>query len=321
MSFENLKAAKEIYILCPGGIQTGGPELLHQLVALLQSMGRKTYIVYYPLKQNWQTPEAYLRYECKQAYQVPDQEDIAIIVPETLPSFLDSFNKALCVIWWLSVDNYRGNLDTLKYTKIWLKKSLIHGFKFRPQILHLFQSDYARDFVSKRFNAVGEMLSDYLATEYLESAHTDQNNRKNMIVYNPLKGARFTKKLQLAMPDVKWQALEKMTRLQVRETLETAKVYIDFGTHPGKDRIPREAAMCGCVIIVGLRGAACFSQDVPIAEEYKYPVESEKIEIIAKKIRDIFANYTLHYNNQESYRNNIKAEPNFFKQQVEKIFF
>ena len=67
MSFDQLKKAKEIYILCPGGIQTGGPELLHQLAALLQSMGRKSYIVYYPLKQNWQIPEAYVRYECQQA--------------------------------------------------------------------------------------------------------------------------------------------------------------------------------------------------------------------------------------------------------------
>ncbi len=321
MSFDHLKKAKEIYILCPGGIQTGGPELLHQLAALLQSMGRKSYIVYYPLKQNWQIPEAYVRYDCQQAYQVPDREDVVIIVPETLPSFLDSFKNAICVIWWLSVDNYRGNLDTFTHTKIWLKKSFINGFKFRPQILHLFQSDYARDFVSKRFNKTGHMLSDYLASEYLESVHTDQNNRQNMIVYNPLKGAKFTKRLQLAMPDVKWQALEKMTRLQVRETLETAKVYIDFGTHPGKDRIPREAAMCGCVIIVGLRGSACFQKDLPIADQYKYPVENGQIEIIARKIREIFSDYTAHYQLQKNYRNSIKTEPDLFRQQVENIFF
>lgn len=28
-------------------------------------------------------------------------------------------------------------------------------------------------------------------------------------------------------------------------TMRKAKVYIDFGFHPGKDRIPREAVMCG----------------------------------------------------------------------------
>jgi hypothetical protein len=320
MSFGQLKTAKAIYVLCPGGIQTGGPELLHQLVLTLNSVGREAYIVYYPTNQVWHTPEVYIRYQCQQAENIPDEKKVVVIVPETLPSFLDGFKYATCVIWWLSVDNYRGNLDTSRYIKIWLKKSLVHGFKSRADILHLFQSEYAKVFVKKRFNANGEMLSDYLADEYLLDTNKASKNRIDMVVYNPLKGAKFTQKIRQALPSVTWKPLEKMTRAQVRETLESAKVYIDFGTHPGKDRIPREAAMSGCVVVVGKRGSACFDEDVAIVETYKYAVRSNTVSAITSQICAIIADYSHHYEAQNFYRETIQAEPNLFKQQVIKLF-
>jgi len=42
------------------------------------------------------------------------------------------------------------------------------------------------------------------------------------------------------------------------------KLYVDFGKHPGKDRMPREAAVHGCCIITGRRGAAGNPFDIPI---------------------------------------------------------
>lgn len=135
------------------------------------------------------------------------------------------------------------------------EKSLVNGFQFRPEILHICQSEYARQFIKQRFHVERKMLTDFLAAEYWHESSTDVS-RKNIVVYNPLKGSRFTAKVKKALPDAEWLALEKRARSQVRQALESAKVYIDFGTHPRKDRIPREAAMNGCVIIVGLRGSA-----------------------------------------------------------------
>ena len=37
---------KEIYVLCPAHLKTGGPELLHQLVYVLNSYGINAHIVY-----------------------------------------------------------------------------------------------------------------------------------------------------------------------------------------------------------------------------------------------------------------------------------
>ncbi|MGC8677909.1 MAG: hypothetical protein ACP5UF_06830 [Hydrogenobaculum sp.] len=90
-----------------------------------------------------------------------------------------------------------------------------------------------------------------------------------------------------------------MTRDQVIETLQKAKVYIDFGNHPGKDRIPREAAILGCCVITGKRGSATFFEDVPIPEEYKFE----------ERYQDF--NY---------YRQVIRNEPTKFLENLKKIF-
>ena len=46
--------------------------------------------------------------------------------------------------------------------------------------------------------------------------------------------------------------------------------YIDFGPHPGMDRLPREAALAGCIVLTNREGAANFAKDVPLPEEFKF---------------------------------------------------
>ena len=46
--------------------------------------------------------------------------------------------------------------------------------------------------------------------------------------------------------------------------------YIDFGPHPGMDRLPREAALAGCIVITNREGAAAHDEDVPLPPEYKF---------------------------------------------------
>jgi hypothetical protein len=55
-----------------------------------------------------------------------------------------------------------------------------------------------------------------------------------------------------------------MTRDQITQTLSNTKVFLDFGHHPGKDRVPREAALCGAIPVIRREGAARFEQDVPL---------------------------------------------------------
>ena len=66
--------------------------------------------------------------------------------------------------------------------------------------------------------------------------------------------------------------IQGMSSIEVANLLESAKIYIDFGNHPGKDRLPREAVLSGCCIITNSKGSAKNSVDICISKKYKrYP--------------------------------------------------
>ena len=101
---------------------------------------------------------------------------------------------------------------------------------------------------------------------------------------------RTIRKIKLA-PDIEWRPIEKMTPAQVQELLAQAKIYIDFGNHPGRDRIPREAAISGCVVITGKRGAAANDIDINIPAEFKFDEKITKPQEVIEKIRAVFENF------------------------------
>jgi len=297
-----------IYVICPANVVTGGPELLHQFVNVLRNEGREAYIAYTPLGRRWETPPSYQRYECPVVTEIPDDELTAVVVPETFTRELYRFRRARHVIWWMSVDNYDRGVRRLVFTDI----------PDPSAALHLFQCAYAREFVRDRFGRGGLMLSDYLAREYFESFATGA--RKDAVAFNPSKGYAFTKKLVAACPDIDFVRLEKMTRKEMREALDRCKVYVDFGEHPGKDRIPREAAIRGAVVIVGMKGSARFDEDVPLPPRYKVAPGPDALSSVRGLLQEALAEYAHHHAAQEQYRTKIAGEEALFRQQVRQIF-
>jgi hypothetical protein len=112
-----------------------------------------------------------------------------------------------------------------------------------------------------------------------------------------------------------------MTKEQIKKQLQSSKIYIDFGNHPGKDRFPREAAICGCCILTGKSGAAENDVDISIPSRYKFDDTIESIPIIVKQIEVILNNYELCINDFNSYVSRIKNEKALFEKQVSSIFF
>ena len=106
----------------------------------------------------------------------------------------------------------------------------------------------------------------------------------------------------------------------MREKLIHSMIYVDFGNHPGKDRIPREAAMSGCCVITGMRGAAGNPVDVMIPSKYKFDDKHAKISGILNCIRDIFSDYEKHYREQEEYRDKIRNEKAVFESEITQLF-
>ena len=99
--------------------------------------------------------------------------------------------------------------------------------------------------------------------------------RKRQILYNPKKGLEVTKRIMAELPDEKFIPIVNMTVSEIKSLMEESMLYIDFGNHPGKDRIPREAAMCRCCVITNREGSAAYYEDVSIPNEYRVDMTCE----------------------------------------------
>lgn len=324
----------KIYVICPANNKTGGTELLHQLVFQLNASGRNAYITYYmegKCDKNNLTPEDFKKY-VKTVCNITDIEDSEkniIIFPEVCIGKHRSFRHAQKSVWWLSVDNYKtmlGRTNRLKKYGIlsFLKHMRLNDYSNAKDInkinVHLYQSYFAADFLSQKGINKENMyyLSDYINDIYMKGFDTIK--RENIVIYNPKKGIQFTQKLILAAPDINWVPIQNMTNQQVRELMQKAKVYIDFGNHPGKDRIPREAAMSGCCVITNKRGSAAYEQDVPIKSCYKFEDSEENINSIIAKIRECLTDYAIHIIEFNDYKDFISSEKGKFEEDVRNIF-
>ncbi len=328
----------EIFVYCPAGLVTGGTELLHQLVDFLNKNGRTAYIVYKGLKPHI-IPQAFGKYEIRLSETVVDDSSNIEIIPETMVNLMSMCNNTQKGIWWMSVDNYYfiNNCiisDIFKWNpKFGVRKLVKKMYNFikgrnlfkdaislkqirKLNLVNLYQSEYARQFVSNNNLGHSFSLGDYINLELLDAEN--KFSKKNLVLYNPSKGYKFTKKIISKNPGIKFIALKGFSRSELKGIMSSSKIYIDFGNHPGKDRLPRECAMNGCVIITGKRGAAGNTQDICIDNKYKF--EEKQLTAISKTIENVLANYDENYKNQEGYRSSIIKEKNRFENEIREIF-
>lgn len=334
----DLKKVKKIYVLCPTEVKTGGTELLHQLVFSLNKIEKKAFITYISENNNVKICEGFEKYitEYKIKGEIEDNEDNIVIIPERYSFLARSFKKCKKAIWWLSVDNYLIRHDfkfTLKYygLKIALKvilrkisgKNVQLKYKELKQKIdiHFVQSYYAYDFL-KKIGICSYELTDYINDDYL-NIKMNECKKENIIVYNPKKGYKYTKKIikeyKKIYNDANWIAIENMKNSEVKELLKKSKVYIDFGNFPGKDRIPREAALAFNCIISGKFGASKYNNDLSINEKYKFG--KINVKKVCDCIHECIKHYEIENKNFEEYRLKILQEKKNFEDEVKCLFF
>lgn len=322
----------KVYIVCPAKFKTGGPELCHQFVSTLISFGVDAYVLYYPLSavpfdKNDPVHDAYKKYHAPYVFELEDETRNIFVSPEGSTSSFYDYKKIRKVLWWMSVDNYLDNVANM--VKYHLNEPLarpvpkfFYFHKADADIEHFVQSEYARQFV--KLNGIRDekifMVEDYLNQAFLSrAANVDLSRKENFVAFNPSKGFDITAKLMKFAPDIDWRPIKNMTAAQVQKLLAQAKVYIDFGNHPGKDRIPREAAISGCVVITGKRGSASNDIDINIPREFKFGAESN-VSAVVTKIREVFENFPDAHAKQADYRARILDDKNRFAREVAAAF-
>ena len=285
-----------IYVMCPSKTATGGIELLHQITNELNRHENIDAKIWFRGQSGEDLmPKEYERYGNKYEKRKDIPDDSVVIVPEIWAKKAKEFKRPC--IYWESVDNYIA----------------CSGLKTLPDRLpvhtiHLTQSEYARQFLIQNGVTESIEITDYLNDDFF--ADYEETEREPVVLYNPRKGWMNTQKIIRRCSGIRFTPIQNLERAGVIDLMHRSMVYIDFGHHPGKDRIPREAAMCGLCVITGTDGSAKYFEDVSIPEVYK--IDKKNLVQIEAQIRRCLEDYDARRHDFDGYRERIKGEKNRF---------
>ncbi len=307
-------AFNKIQVVCPANVVTGGPESLHNLVAVINSLGYSAGIVYHPFDKKSEVSPAYQKYGVK-SEQLDDQLGNLIIFPEIHCMEALKIKHATAAIWWLSVDNflerkYHNVRDIYRYFRKVLRGSRpLLGIRQLKHLRHFSKAYYDEEFL-KANHIDFQRISGPISELYLNTGiFTELHERKDQILYNPTKGKHLIQQLIQMFPEFNFVPLKEMHEDGLRDAYCASKLYIDFGHHPGKERMPREAAVSGCCVITGRLGSAGNDFDIPIPDQFKLDQFSDhfhsNFETVVKNIFLDFENVTKLFN---PYRQVIRDE-------------
>jgi hypothetical protein len=251
-------------------------------------------------------------------------------MPETylFPIFKRKFNLVRKVIWWLSVVNYyktQKPVDKNATHFFGLRKALwdrkIASFDRLKQlgVLNIAHSYYSLVHLKENgIEPVGQ-ISDYMSGVFFQFDDS-KVEKENIIIYNPKKNDDFLQEIIGLTPDLNWVPLIDMTPLQVAGWMNRAKLYIDFGFHPGKERMPREACIMRCCMIIGKTGSAAYQPDMPIPEKYRFEKTNDFVPGIVDRIKDCLANYDKVIADFTPYRLTLFKEEEKFISDIKEVF-
>lgn len=312
----------KIVILIPHGARTGGPEALHQLSdAMLHNS--VNCIVWYVLPSDIETLKRlhgnnllrqglvldlgdrycivseYEKYKARIENKISLDDDTIFIIPEVYVELTVLLANFRMVLWWLSVDNtfnYIGalNLNHLRRQRLW----------------HACQSKYAYNFTQQLGLPNTTMLSDYTPLEDFYEYST-----KTIISISGLPKVVFDvesiSKNITEESGLPVKIVRGMSRSEVYSVLNESLVYVDLGSFPGKDRLPREALLRNCCVIATDAGAA---REFLLPDELYCPVG--EIEFLVNKIVRLSKSCDLYRSELETAKSAIKREKEIFFSEV-----
>lgn len=273
----------DILLQCPAHVVTGGTESIHNFAAHLNMVrGVNARIMYTGDDLNDPCPDEFAVFGVPYVTELPDGYSGVVIFPEIYANHVThaKYNKCVKSIMWLGVGAFywhnHGRFDFLKV----------------PNVLHLVKSAYAVDFLRKLGITETVNVSGGINDAFYDLY--DEKPRSNTILYNPAKADAYTYDLIGACPEYEFKPITGYTRDEVIALMRSSKLYIDFGAHPGRERMPREAVMCGCCILTSKSGSAFYNEDVPIPTRYKFEKLPHSIFAIKRAMRDILNDYDAH---------------------------
>ena len=302
----------DVLHICPAKVATGGTESIHKLINEMNKVkGINAEILYVGDDLQNPQPEEYSKYECDYITEFPEHFKGCIIFPEIFGNQVidPKYKDCIVAINWAGVDVYDWSVPKDK-RGLYLQ---------RKDCIHIAQSQYAMEHL-KKMKLKGIKIEDVLNDAFF--APHISTSRLDVVIYNgtPYKLTRFQKLIMQRCRTeygIKFQPLSGFTRAELIELMHASKLYIDFGVFSGRERLPREAAMCGCCIITSKTGAAGYHEDVPIPDSYKF--NEDQVEEAINRIRYVLEYYEECRPDFDEYRESLKKDRNSLPGQVKEL--
>lgn len=335
---------EQVFVYYPRGDRTGGPEALHQLVDALRTVGFDAYLV--PTADTAHLPrvEQYERYDAPEAPAVRDVPGAAVVFPEVFLSPITDLVHARPVCWWLSIDksalfsapterdNRRllGDPSDTRLRLRCLKQAVVRRRWLPrmadPRVSHVAQSEYARRFLVERHGFEARLVSDYLPHVEADAADVAPPRvpagSRPTVSYQPAKGGPLAAAVRAHVGEdrVRWVPIQGMDAGGVRQALQESSVFLDLGHQPGKDRLPREAALAGAVSVVANVGAGSNDVDMPLPDAHKIAYTPAVVRDAADAVLAVLTDVDGAYAQQARYRAGIRDERRRFHDEVRTAF-
>jgi hypothetical protein len=320
-----LRLFKPDFVLlgCPPAI-SGGPESIHQLAQVINNLGVQAEILYagrnFEIKKNKLTYEPppnnpafkeYARYSPIIVRSVTLTERTLIIMPEMYAP-MDDFRPIRVAYWWLSWNNAFAESRRLSDPALRAK------FLAQNEILHLAKS--FRVHLHLRREGARQILDLVSYTDpRFTTAKPVHPNRTFTVAYNPRKADALAKHFFDRHPDIPSCRIVGMSKDQVRDALSRAMIYVEFGPNPGTDRMPREAASVGCIVVARTAGGSAYFEDTPLDDIFKFAKQDVTSGKLAALIKAIARDPALYFEAQRFYRNHIYLEKEQMVLQVRRL--
>ena len=299
-------ASDQILVVCPGNHATGGTEALHAFVSELNKVGADALLWYWSARGKDPMPAEYRRYGCEYVTDMPWGYDGTVIVPEIWANRVTEFQNCTRAIYWLGLDAYAG----------WHPKNR-GAFLRDDEIIHIAQSEYAYDLLRKLRVSRLIKCTDTLNADFYEDY--GEPDRGDEVLYNPAKATQFMSLIVRECENIgiRFRPIRGMARSEVIDAMRHSKLYVDFGEFPGRERMPREAVLCGCVTITSKIGAAYYAED--FGHDYKFESKEGHIWAIVNCIRYALDHYDECWKDFAPFRQKLMDERDLVKLQIKAV--
>jgi len=288
--------------------KTGGPECIYQACSILAKNGYDAAVMHIDASQS--VIPGLEKYNVKIVTSILDSEDTLVVIPEGIAlGVLDQIVKSKRALWWLSVNTFMlVNDPDLS------KMHLVDLLKSKKIDCNFIQSFYAESFCKSMGVQNIRPLKDPISDEFFAPA--SKCKRADLVLYNPAKEQSVTQLVASSMPHLKFMPLTGFSTEQMASIMDIAKVYLDLGWHPGRDRIPREACLRDLVVITSREGSAWNDVDVAIPSKWKIEYGFFNILEICKKVQLGIDTYDKALKDFLPWKKTIKEERDSFESQV-----